>query len=232
MASSSGRICPSAVCSEALLLAGDDEVESLEETGAGRKPSFFSFFFFSRRRLRREATRTRKNSSRLEEKMARKFRRSSRGHPGVHGLLEHPPVEGEPGELPIQESFRARLDLFVGGIRLNPRRIPIPPEWGVFSSPRRNLGVRIFGHELSVRENGHWIRGAASLGPHCDNPRGVGVRLPCSRGGKSVDLWVRRGGGTGRHRGLKIPREQSLAGSSPALGIGEPSSSRAAEKLR
>ncbi len=32
-------------------------------------------------------------------------------------------------------------------------------------------------------------------------------------------LLIRPGGGIGRRKGLKIPREQSRAGSTPALGI-------------
>ena len=68
----------------------------------GLKASFFSFFFFRRRRLRREATRTRKNSSRFEEKMARKLRRSRSGTLGIHGFLEDSPVKGQPGDLPFR----------------------------------------------------------------------------------------------------------------------------------
>ena len=50
------------------------------------------------------ATRTMKNSSRFELKMARNFTRSSSGTRRVLRLLEHAAVELEPGQLAIDEA--------------------------------------------------------------------------------------------------------------------------------
>ena len=47
------------------------------------------------------ATRTSKNSSRLEQEMQRKRSRSRSGVAGSRALLEHPPVERELAELPV-----------------------------------------------------------------------------------------------------------------------------------
>ena len=54
----------------------------------------------------RPATRTWKKSSRFWLKMARKRTRSSRGSLRVLGHGEHPLVEVEPGQLPVEEPGR------------------------------------------------------------------------------------------------------------------------------
>ncbi len=53
----------------------------------------------------RPATRTMKNSSRFDAKMARKFARSSTGKRRILGQLEHPLVERQPAELAIEVPF-------------------------------------------------------------------------------------------------------------------------------
>ena len=65
------------------------------------------------RRLR-PATRTMKNSSRLEAKIARNRTRSSSGSVRVLGELEHPGVEVQPGQLAVEEP----VGLEVGGGRV------------------------------------------------------------------------------------------------------------------
>ena len=66
----------------------------------------------SMRRLR-PATRTMKNSSRLEAKIARNLARSSSGQGLVLGELQDAIVERQPGELAVGEAIRGQ-----GGARL------------------------------------------------------------------------------------------------------------------
>ena len=63
------------------------------------------------------ATRTMKNSSRLLAKMARNRVRSSSGSGRVPGQLQHPLVERQPGQLPVQEAVRTQLLGGLGGLR-------------------------------------------------------------------------------------------------------------------
>ena len=61
----------------------------------------------------RPATRTRKNSSRLELTMARNFSRSKQRHVLAESLAEHAVVELQPAQFPIDEQLR-RFELLLG----------------------------------------------------------------------------------------------------------------------
>ena len=65
----------------------------------------------------RPATRTMKNSSRLLAEIDRKRTRSSSGWLRVGGLLQHPAVEMQPGQLPVDEALRAAARSSAGSAR-------------------------------------------------------------------------------------------------------------------
>ena len=98
---------------------------------------------------RRPATRTWKNSSRLDAKMERNFTRSSSGVRGSQRLVEHPAVELEPGQLAIDVERRSlEIGRLVDG---GARRSSVMDS----DTRLRSTGAEeLFGHGLKIRAPG------------------------------------------------------------------------------